>query len=93
MYRYPDIAEAFARGGGDPFRKGKSAPWREDSGLKRIEDWARQGCRDAEIARRCKVDHKTFFKWKARYPEIARALETGRRNEDRLHIPPGGVGE
>ena len=79
VHKYPDIAKALRAGGLEPFRKAKSAEFRTSNGLKRLEKWSREGLCNAEIARKCRTNPKTFWKWRHKYPEIEQALERGRQ--------------
>lgn len=79
VHRYPDIAKALRAGGLEPFRKSKSAEFRTPERLRKLEAWSREGLCNAEIARKCRTNPKTFWKWRHKYPEIEQALERGRQ--------------
>ena len=78
VHKYPDIAKALRGGGLEPIRKPQSEDYRTPEGLKKIEKWSRKGLRDADIARRCRVDWRALWKWRHAYPEIEDALMRGR---------------
>lgn len=52
--------------------------WLSDDGLILIEAWARDGYTLSEIAQRMGVARYTLSKWRQRYPEITKALNTGK---------------
>lgn len=52
--------------------------WLTDDGLVLIEAWARDGCLMEEIAGKMGIKRQTLSVWKSKYPEIARALNTGK---------------
>ena len=52
--------------------------WLSDDGLILIEAWARDGYTLSEIATRMGVARYTLSKWRQRYPEITKALNTGK---------------
>ena len=52
--------------------------WLSDDGLILIEAWARDGYTLSEIAQRMGVARYTLSKWRQRYPEITKALSTGK---------------
>lgn len=61
--------------------KEKESPvdyWLSDDGLILIEAWARDGYTLSEIAQRMGVARYTLSKWRQRYPEITKALNTGK---------------
>ena len=61
--------------------KEKESPvdyWLTDDGLILIEAWARDGYTLSEIAQRMGVARYTLSKWRQRYPDITKALSTGK---------------
>ena len=52
--------------------------WLSDDGLILIEAWARDGYTLSEIAQRMGDARYTLSKWRQRYPEITKALSTGK---------------
>lgn len=52
--------------------------WLTDDGLTLIEAWSRDGLFQEEICQRLGVNRQTLFKWRQEYPEIARAMNTGK---------------
>ena len=61
--------------------KEKESPvdyWLSDDGLILIEAWARDGYTLSEIAQRMGVARYTLSKWRQRYPDITKALSTGK---------------
>ena len=61
--------------------KEKESPvdyWLSDDGLILIEAWARDGYTLSEIAQRMGVARYTLSKWRQRYPDITKALNTGK---------------
>ena len=52
--------------------------WLSEDGLILIEAWARDGYTLSEIAQRMGVARYTLSKWRQRYPEITKALSTGK---------------
>lgn len=58
--------------------------WAQMEGLARIEGWARDGCTQAEIARRMGVGVSTLGRWRKAYPEIEEAIKRDGEETDRL---------
>ena len=56
--------------------------WLTDDGLVLIEAWARDGCYMEDIAQRIGIKRQTLDTWKKTYPEIRRALSTGKELVD-----------
>lgn len=52
--------------------------WLTDDGLILVEAWARDGCLLDEIAQKMGIERQTLYTWRKKYPEIARALSTGK---------------
>lgn len=52
--------------------------WLTDDGLILVEAWARDGYLLDEIAQRMGIERQTLYTWRKKYPEIARALNTGK---------------
>lgn len=52
--------------------------WLTDDGLILIEAWARDGYLLDDIAQRMGIERQTLYTWRKKYPEIARALNTGK---------------
>ena len=57
--------------------KSKINDWITESGLLRIEAWARDGLTVADIAHNIGIAEGTFYEWKKRRPEINEALKKG----------------
>jgi hypothetical protein len=57
--------------------------WITDTGLLRLEGWARDGLTDTEIAKKVGVNPATLSVWKAKYPEIEKALSVNADAVDR----------
>lgn len=56
--------------------------WLSDDGLLLLQSWARDGIRYMDIAEKMNVRPQQLSKWKSRYPEIRKALESGREIVD-----------
>ena len=56
--------------------------WLEDDGLLLIEAWSRDGYLLEEISQRMGITRQTLDGWKKKYPEIKKALSTGREIVD-----------
>lgn len=56
--------------------------WLTDDGLLLIEAWARDGCYMEDIATRMGVKRQTLSIWRKTYPEINKALSTGKELVD-----------
>lgn len=52
--------------------------WLEEDNLMLLECWARDGYTYQDIANRIGIDISTLKVWRAKYPEIDKALKTGR---------------
>lgn len=62
--------------------KGKYQQWLEPEGLTQLEDWARNGLTDEQIARNIGCAAGTLYEWKKLYPEISEALKKGKEVVD-----------
>lgn len=62
--------------------KGKYQRWLEPEGLAQLEDWARNGLTDEQIAQRMGVNIATLYRWKQAYCEICEALKKGKEVVD-----------
>ena len=62
--------------------KGKYQRWLEPEGLILLEDWARNGLTDEQIARNMGISRKTLYDWKTRYGDICNALKKGKQVVD-----------
>lgn len=62
--------------------KGKYQRWLEPEGLTLLEDWARRGLTDEQIAHNMGCAAGTLYEWKNRYPEISEALKKGKEIVD-----------
>lgn len=60
----------------------KYAEWLTDDGLLRIENWARDGLIDSQIAHNMGVSERTFTDWKNRFHAISAALKKGKAPVD-----------
>ena len=58
--------------------KGKYQRWLEPEGLTLLEDWARNGLTDEQIANNIGCACSTLYEWKDKYPEISEALKKGK---------------
>jgi len=56
--------------------------WLSDDGLMLLECWARDGFNYSEIARRMGVTPQLLARWKKDFPEMQKALSTGREIVD-----------
>lgn len=62
--------------------KGKYQRWLEPEGLALLEDWARNGLTDEQIAQNMGCAAGTLYEWKKSYPEISEALKKGKEVVD-----------
>ena len=58
--------------------KGKYAEWLEPEKLLLLEDWARRGLTDEQIASNIGICTATLYNWKANHVEILEALKKGK---------------
>lgn len=56
--------------------------WLEEDGLILLAAWARDGCTFEEICDKIGTNRMTLLGWRKKYPEIARALNTGKEIVD-----------
>lgn len=63
-------------------RKSLAEEWLTKDGLLGIQDWARQGLDDKQIAKNIGIAAGTFYEWKKKYPPFAEALKRGKRPVD-----------
>lgn len=62
--------------------KGKYEKWLTDEGLTLLEDWARNGLTEEQIAKNMGITRKTLFNWKEKYLPILHALKKGKEIVD-----------
>lgn len=62
--------------------KGKYQRWLEPEGLALLEDWARNGLTDEQIAQNMGIAARTLYEWKEKYPQILQALKKGKEVVD-----------
>ncbi|GAB7387374.1 helix-turn-helix domain-containing protein [Bacillaceae bacterium] len=62
--------------------KGKYHKWITKSGLQQIEDWARMGLTDEQMAHNMGINVATLYEWKNRFPEIVEAQKRGKEVVD-----------
>ena len=62
--------------------KGKYHEWLEPDGLVLLKGWARDGLKDAQIARNMGITTKTLYEWKRAYSDICEALKRGKEVVD-----------
>lgn len=53
--------------------------WLEEDNLMLLECWARDGYTYEDIANQIGIDYSTLRRWRKQYPEIDKALKTGRQ--------------
>ena len=63
-------------------RKGKYGEWITEEGLKKLEEWAKAGLTDVQIAHNMGIAPGTLYEWKNRFPEIDEALKKGKEVVD-----------
>jgi len=56
--------------------------WLQPEKLLLLEDWARQGLFDAQIAKNMGISEATLYRYKANHPEIKEALRKGKEVVD-----------
>lgn len=62
--------------------KGKYQRWLEPEGLTLLEDWARNGLTDEQIAQKMGIGSRTLYEWKDKYPQISQSLKKGKEVVD-----------
>lgn len=58
--------------------QGKYQAWLTAEGLRALEGWSRAGLTDAQIAANMDITPDTLVVWKAKYPMLSGALQSGR---------------
>ena len=58
--------------------KGKYQEWLTEESLLRLEEWARDGLTDEQIADNIGIRRETLYDWKKKYPHISNALKRGK---------------
>ncbi len=58
--------------------KGKFEYYLTAEGLNLLQDYARNGLIDEEIAKKMNITTSTLYEWKKRFPEISEALKKGK---------------
>ena len=61
---------------------GKYADWLTPDGLTRIEQWAREGLIDEQIAGKLGISMTTFYRWQTEHREFREALKKGKAPVD-----------
>lgn len=61
---------------------GKYQEWLTKEKLKCLENMARKGYRDIDIAKKIGISKVTFYDWKKRFPKFAEALQRGKDEYD-----------
>lgn len=56
-------------------RKGEYEKWLTDDSIIILQDWARQGLTDEQIAKNMGIAKVTFYDWKNKFPKFANALK------------------
>lgn len=56
--------------------------WIAPDGLWKIQEWAKSGLTDTEIAAQIGVTRKTLYEWEKKYPEFKEALQRAKRQAD-----------
>jgi IS30 family transposase len=62
--------------------RSKVDEWLTEDGLAQIRGWARDGLRDADIAKKIGVHPSTFSEYRGKYPELNEALKKGKAPVD-----------
>lgn len=62
--------------------KGKYQEWLTHEGLLKIEDWARSGLTEEQIAHNMGITRKTLAEWKSKYGDICDTLKKGKEVVD-----------
>lgn len=61
---------------------GKYAEWLTPDGLTLLEQWAREGLTDEEIAKKLHIARGTLYKWMAQHGDIRDAIKKGKELPD-----------
>lgn len=61
---------------------GKYQAWLTPDGLARLEQWAREGLTDEQIAHNVGIAAGTLYDWQNKHPEISEALKKGKAPVD-----------
>lgn len=61
---------------------GKYQAWLTPDGLARLEQWAREGLTDEQIAHNIGINPGTLYDWQNRFPQISEALKRGKAPVD-----------
>lgn len=61
---------------------GKYRDWLTPDGLKRLEQWAREGLTDDQIAQKIGVSRGRFYEWLKKYDDIRDAIKKGKAPVD-----------
>ena len=56
----------------------KSDKWLNKSGLEKLENWAKAGLSDRQIAKNMGIGRSTLYEWKKKYQDISDTLERGK---------------
>lgn len=62
--------------------KGKYEYWLTEEGLLKLEDWARQGLTDVQIAEKININPSTLYDWAKKFPEFSNTLKKGKEVVD-----------
>lgn len=62
--------------------KGKYEKWLEPENLTLLEDWAKKGLTDEQIAKNMGICRDTLYEWKKAYPVISDTLKKGKEEID-----------
>ena len=63
-------------------RKGNYEEWLTDDGLLQIQNWAREGLTNEQIAHNVGVSGRSFAEWVSRFPSLSSALKKGKAPVD-----------
>ena len=62
--------------------KRKYELWLTSDGLSKIEEWAKAGLVDEQIAHNIGISVRTLYEWQAKYPQLAQILKKGKEPAD-----------
>lgn len=65
-----------------PGHPGKYHYWITEEGLAQLEEWAKLGLIDRQIAHNMGISEATLYKWKQQYVEISEAIQRGKDHVD-----------